>query len=245
VLDGSVYEKAKSIWQRNIKNKSKNAAVLANAAQFFIPTDEALAERILVKAAAANPKSPAGFRRLGELYLGQMDEVLGESRPKYAAKALAQFEQALKLIPQGVGRFRLLPDAARAALESGNTKKASTYSNQLLLLSAKYGTDPNFGDAVHKANLVRGRAALRNGDITKAKSCLIAAGNTPGSPTIQSTGPGMALAGELLKKGEKDIVLEYLGLCEDLWEVGRADILAWKKAISEGQTPDFGANQLF
>ncbi len=241
VLDGQVYQKAKNLWLKNIKAKPKSAPTLANAALFFMQTDETLAEQILLKAATADPKSPAGPRRLGELYLRQSSERLDAGRSKLAAKALVQFEKALKLTPQCVGRFHMLTGCASAAFESGDMKKAGTYSNELLVMAEKFGGDLSYGDAVHRVNLVRGRVALRAGDVHKAKACLIAAGSTPGSTEIQTVGPGMELARELLAKGERDVVLQYLDLCEGLWEIGRADIESWKKTIGEGKTPDFGS----
>jgi hypothetical protein len=49
-----------------------------------------------------------------------------------------------------------------------------------------------------------------NGDIEEAKKQLLLAGKTPSSPQLNSFGPNMILAKELLDKGEKDTVLHYL-----------------------------------
>jgi hypothetical protein len=57
-----------------------------------------------------------------------------------------------------------------------------------------------------------------------------------------SFGPGMALAGELLKAGQKNVVLEYLDLCRNFWKRGGEKITLWKTEIGAGLTPEFGGN---
>src|ERR1700719_3714085 len=71
---------------------------------------------------------------------------------------------------------------------------------------------------------------------------LLASGKTPGSPQLDSFGPNMTLAKELLAKGESDSVLQYLDLCKNFWEGERQQLDDWRDAIRGGKTPDFGAN---
>jgi hypothetical protein len=52
----------------------------------------------------------------------------------------------------------------------------------------------------------------------------------------------MSLAKDLLEKGEKDVVLQYLDLVNSFWSMGRTDIAKWKEEIKAGRIPDFGAN---
>jgi hypothetical protein len=93
---------------------------------------------------------------------------------------------------------------------------------------------------VHHGNLILGRIALRDGDMEKAKEHLLAAGQTPGSPQLNSFGPNMALARELLEKGEKQAVLEYFERCGSFWK--RAELESWARDVKAGEIPDFGAN---
>jgi len=55
-----------------------------------------------------------------------------------------------------------------------------------------------------------GRSALHGGHLEGARSCLLAAGHTPGSPQLNSFGPSMSFAREMLEAGEREPVLEYL-----------------------------------
>jgi hypothetical protein len=51
----------------------------------------------------------------------------------------------------------------------------------------------------------------------------------------------MMLAKELLDKGEKDAVLQYLELCRKFWKSSN-QLNAWVEAIKKGETPIFGGN---
>ncbi len=51
------------------------------------------------------------------------------------------------------------------------------------------------------------------------KKYLIAAGKSPGSPQMDSFGPNMTLAKDLLEKGERDAVLEYFMRCRKFWKM--------------------------
>jgi len=92
---------------------------------------------------------------------------------------------------------------------------------------------------------VRGLVALRGGNVQLAAKDLIEAGKITGSPNLSSFGPNMTLASELLEKGERDAVLEYLTLCKNFWTLGSSKLDAWINIIRAGGKPDFGANLLY
>jgi hypothetical protein len=130
-------------------------------------------------------------------------------------------------------------------VEAGSTEKAKSYAEELLRLAPKYSKDWNYGNALHKGNLTLGRLSVRSGDLENAKKYLLEAGRTPGSPQLNSFGPNMALAKELLEKGERSAVLEYFGLCGNFWEMGGQKLREWSALVKDGITPDFGGNLLY
>lgn len=65
-----------------------------------------------------------------------------------------------------------------------------------------------YGNRIHHGNLVLGRIALCEGNIKKVKSRLLAAGKTTGSPQLDSFGPNLVLAKDLLERGERNVVLK-------------------------------------
>lgn len=142
-----------------------------------------------------------------------------------------------------------------AAKESFNMKRfdeAKRYAEELQRLAPKYKNDWNYGNAIQDFNIVLGRLALKSGDIAGAKTHLIAAGHSPGSPQLNSFGPNLMLANELLNRGERTVVLEYLELCKNFWakhpntnqlDKKNGEMLdRWKNDIQNGRMPDFGPN---
>ncbi len=129
-----------------------------------------------------------------------------------------------------------------AAFVVGDLDKARMYAEAML---ADSPDDWNRGNRVHYGNLVLGRIALADGDLRGAGQYLLAAGRTPGSPQLNSFGPDMALARDLLERGETQTVLRYLALCLEFWEMGQDSLKNWIALIEGGRTPDFGRHLRF
>lgn len=234
-LDKAGYEQAKRLWLKLTQSHPQSALILGHAAQFFLLNDKALAETLLLQAKAAEPDNPKWPDRLGFLYTLQH----GKDR---AAQALAEYELAQAIEKSEYSRFVRLKELAKAAFDAGELEKASRYANELLTESAKYPRDWNYGNAIHHGNNVLGRIALKQGDVKLAGEYLLKAGATPGSPQLDSFGPNMALAKELLEKGEKDTVLRYFELCRKFWKMGGEELDDWSKRVRDNQMPDFGAS---
>jgi hypothetical protein len=179
-------------------------------------------------------------------------------RITYLTNLLEQLPDDSSLSPQEQTYLRdfkeqvhLQMDAERA-LEAGDYTLAAQYATELL----DRNTDTrswNYGNILYDANQILGLAALRSGDTDAAKAYLLAAGKTPGSPQLDSFGPDMTLAQELLHAGERDSVLEFLDRITLFWatpdpkQEGRFaalarrkanKITAWKEAIRDGGVPN-------
>ena len=87
-----------------------------------------------------------------------------------------------------------------------------------------------------------GRIAVRDGRIAEAKNYLLEAGKSPGSPQMNSFGPNMSLAKDLLEKGERDTVLQYFELCRKFWTMDYGKLDEWSQEVRAGKIPRFGAN---
>ena len=114
-------------------------------------------------------------------------------------------------------------------------------ADEVLRLAEHYRDDWNYGNAIHKGNLALGQIALREGDLTAARDFLRKAGETPGSPQLNSFGPNMTLAKELFERGERQAILEYFVLCGEFWDEGET-LRRWSEEVRSGIEPDFGAN---
>ena len=139
-------------------------------------------------------------------------------------------------------RFYALNRAAKNAMKGGKTEKAQALATELERLAPKYKNDWNYGNAVQDANQVLGRIALTKGDVADAKKRLLASADSKGSPQMNSFGPNMQLAKDLLEKGEKDVVLEYFDRCTKFWKMGQDRLAAWGASAKNGEIPEFGAN---
>jgi len=238
LLDAKVYLEGKKLWLEHIEKSPGNLAILGNAASFFLLRDRTLAEEFLLKARSLDPKNAEWAQELGHLYSLGMMGVPAEARKELAAKALEQFETAYDLTPDMTRSF-MLQELAKAAIEAEEAEKANEYAHKML---ASGGKDWNSGNNIHHGNIILGRIALREGDIENARRHLLAAGKTTGSPQLNSFGPNMTLAKELLEAGEKDAVLEYFDLCSRFWKMHRGRLDAWSATVKGGGIPEFGAN---
>lgn len=260
-LEKENYQKAKALWLKQVDEHKDRATVLGNAAHFFQISDRERAESLLSKARTLEPNNSQWARQLGLLYRLQAGvgiQSSAEKRKEFSAKALKQFEDALtamktesgsedasKTMMAELGRSALLQYVAVVALDAGELKKAEAYATEMLTKAQTTSRKSDFpdGNAVHHGNLILGRLALGSGDLAKAKKHLIEAGKTPGSPQLNSFGPNMTLAKELLEKGEKEIVLEYFQFCSEFWKRDR--LKQWTDEVEEGRVPNFGGNLLY
>ena len=241
ITDGEAFSQGKQLWLKHVEANPKNLNILGNAANYFLLWEADTSEQLLQKAKVLDPNNPEWSSRLGLLYTLGMNRKPRDARKALAAKALEQFENALRLTDDANARSYLLKDTAKAAFEADELDKAKTYAEEMLKRATSQH-DWNYGNAVHHGNLILGRIALRSGDVEKAENFLLAAGNTPGSPQLDSFGPNMTLAKELLEKGEKDVVIKYLQLCDKFWKMGHDRVKEWVAAIQAGGVPDFSAN---
>ena len=208
----------KHLWLKQVEAHSQDANLLGNAANFFLLSVGGTAEEFLLQAQKLEPNNERWAERLGDLYKLGLVRANSSERPEIADKALVQFELAMSQNKTPEKESVLLVELAKVAFEAGQTEKAKTYADQLLKTGSNGEKDWNSGNAVHIGNTILGRLAIATGDVDAAKSHLLAAGKTTGSPQLNSFGPNMQLAKELLEKGEKDVVLEYFELCGKFWK---------------------------
>jgi len=160
--------------------------------------------------------------------------------PASARQQLAALEEATFGL-SGNKLLCKLPDLAKRALKAEETDKAGAYAKQLLQMARQY-PDWCYGDAIYYGNFVLGRIAVQEGNLAEAGQYLLAAGATPGSPTLDSFGPNVTLAKELLEKGQSGVVLQYLALCKNFWKMDRGKLDEWSATVRGGGVPDFTSN---
>ena len=161
--------------------------------------------------------------------------------PSSPREQLAALEEAASG-SSGEALFYRLPDLSKRAFNAGEADKAKTYSTQLLQMASRYPKDWNYGNAIYYGNFVLGRIAIQQGNLTQAGQYLLAAGATPGSPQLDSFGPNITLAKELLEKGQSGVVLQYFELCKGFWKMDNGKLDEWSATVRSGGIPDFTSN---
>jgi hypothetical protein len=186
------------------------------------------------------------LERAGQLNI-KLSLAIHKQLKSTTATPKEKLEQLEKAAPaSGLERFYALGNLAKAAFDAGDFIKADAYAHELLSDAADYPKDWNDGNAIFFGNMVAGRVALRRDhDTESARSFLLAAGGTKGSPQLNSFGPNMSLAKDLLEAGERETVLEYFTLCRSFWKMGTQKLDDWSAAVKGGGMPDFGANLVY
>ena len=138
-----------------------------------------------------------------------------------------------------------LPTVGERAFRRRKVEAAKTRALELLEIAEQAPSDRNYGNSIHKAHLLLGRIALARGDTALVETELLASARVRGSPQLNSFGPSMQLALELLNAGREDTVLDYFRLCEKFWEMGSIQLQRWSRDARGGRLPEFGGNLLY
>ena len=150
--------------------------------------------------------------------------------------------------------FYALARQSSQAYEHGRAVEARALARQYLAAAARFPCDWNQGNAVHNANTILGLLAEQEGDRAAAVAHLAAAGESRGSPQINSFGPSLMLAQRLARAGEFDAVAAYVRAIRRFWEAddttlagmqGSRDpspMTTWLDTLARRQVPDFGMN---
>jgi len=238
IRDTTAYGQAKQLWEGQLEKQPENLKLLENASKFFLLHEPKIAKQSLEKARALKPKDPKWPDALGQFYFLKVIRSSGKAKIEAGEKALEQLEIAYELSDDD-GRDSQLGRIAKAAMAAKNTDKAKEYAMKML---AQDRDDWNSGNNIHDGNAILGQVALLSDDVDEAKRRLLEAGKTHGSPQLGSFGPNMTLAKELLKRGEKETVLEYFDLCSEFWEMGGDRLEQWSAKVKAGKRPAFGGN---
>lgn len=239
VLEREGYDRAKQAWLRSTQTSPENLPVLRNASSFFLLHDRTISEKLLLKGQTLDAKDPKWPASLGQLYSLELTSLpAGPVRKAAADKAFQQYKLAYDLSGD-VEKDAVLVDLAKTAFAAGLNDDAKAFATKLLEDDA---AGWNRGNRIHHGNLILGRIALSDGNVDEAKSRLLLAGKTPGSPQLNSFGPNMQLAKELLERKETEVVLEYFELCKKFWASPLRKLEQWTDDVKSKRTPQFGAN---
>jgi len=227
------------LWHEQLQRHPNDPAIMWNAGKSLMRQDIDLAIDLFNRGKDLDPGNRVvWYRELGHFYAFKGLSSPAQERSLLARQALISYEIA-QSETKVEDRGNLLPDMAKTALAAGQLDKAVAYADQMLVAT---GDDWNKGNMIYYGNFVLGMVAVQKGDLPTAERYLLAAGDTPGSPQLNSFGPNMRLAMELLDRGRKDTVLVFLKKCLRFWTLPTNPCSGWIREIEEGKTPDFRTN---
>jgi tetratricopeptide (TPR) repeat protein len=236
--DPEGYAKAKAAWDAQVGAHPKDAPVAANAAAFFAAGDFSAADALLQQAITLEPKNADWPERAAQLYERRFTQHPDDTA-RLAPAALQLRQSAYNLTLDPKRRFAVLVRMPGDAVGAEDLIAAKRLATQLLATAPKFKTDPAYGDAIHWGNIALGEIALGANRFDDADQYLLAAGQTPGSPTLASVGPDFQLAKQLLAKGERGTVHDYLTACNKFWPAGGERLKTWLTTVDAGGTPEW------
>lgn len=156
---------------------------------------------------------------------------------KCARESEFSWNPSNQFVTARLSRFYSLDGKITEAFKGNDFEKVQELATENLELAAVYRCNWNFGNAVHDTNRVLGLVSLKNGDTDAAVGYLLKAGQSPGSPQLETFGPDLDLANELLQLGKSDAVMSYLKDIKSFWEMDNGKIDTWLAEIEKGEKP--------
>ena len=136
-----------------------------------------------------------------------------------------------------LNRFYSLDDKIMEAYKANDFGKVKELAKENLELAEVYRCNWNFGNAIHNTNRVLGLVSLKSRDVVAAADYLLRAGKSTGSPQLDTFGPELDLANELLQLGKVDAVKSYLKDIKSFWEMNNGQVDTWLAEIEKGEKP--------
>lgn len=157
--------------------------------------------------------------------------------PKCGEKSEYTWNPSNELVTSRLNRFYVMEKQITVAYQSGDFEKTKSLIDKNLQLARIYRCNWNYGNAIHDSNRILGLISLSEGNISDARKYIVKAGKSTGSPQLNSFGPNLDLANQLLSLGETDAVIEYLEGIKTFWDGNDSLIEEWIAKIRSGETP--------
>jgi len=246
VSQPAAYRAACVLWLKQVELYPDDIDVLRNASALLGQKERERAKELLRRGEELMPEDPHWADRIGRLLLRGTPRR-GVFDTPVAADALTALERAITLhqVRSEAPSHALLLFAANAALQAGEIERAREYAETALDILAQTAegwgsrSRPN-GRDLHVAHLVLGLVAVRQDQLEQAETHLLSSAPDGGGPILNTFGPNMLLARELVDRGRCDAVLDYFRRCGRFWDDPRLG--TWAADVEQGRTPNFGAN---
>ena len=195
----------------------------------------------------------------------QLRNLEGPARRQSAAATASYLKQGEAIVAERLragstntslraSREILQKNIAGFQLEAASDPSEVRRSARRMLRAAGESNSWDHGNKIMEANILQGRAAVRQGKWVEARAYLRAAGKAPTSPQLASFGPDLVFPRELLEHGapeDREAVLAFLEDISRYWanpdprnansQSVAADRLKeikdWQQQIRDGKIP--------
>ncbi|MCW8932385.1 MAG: hypothetical protein OQL19_19385 [Gammaproteobacteria bacterium] len=157
---------------------------------------------------------------------------------KCAKESEFSWNPSNRYVSTRLNRFYTLDEKLKTAYSASNFGTTKSLIKEYLELAKIYKCNWNYGNAIHDANRYLALMSLKNNDIDMAGTYLLRAGKSSGSPQLDSFGPDLDLANQLLKLGKRNEVITYLNDVKLFWEMNDGRIDSWLEQINNGEQPE-------
>ena len=157
---------------------------------------------------------------------------------KYPKESEFSWNPSNQFVTARLNRFYILNSLIDAAYKAKDFRMVKELAKENLALAVVYRCNWNYGNAIYDTNRILGLVSLKDGDVNAAVSYLLQAGKSPGSPQLDTFGPNLDLANELLKRGQVTAVTAYLHEIRSFWTMNSGKIASWLSQIKEGKKPE-------
>jgi hypothetical protein len=259
-LNNPDYLALKEEWLKQVNLKKTNDKIRLGAARFLFQNEDAHAEKLLKEGQQINPNLYDYSERLIELYEYRFNGAVTDYESAKAGakeadidaalrKLFAESEKGLALIAKDEMLARsseLVVRLGGIALDLNELKKARAFA-EAVLNEKKDESGDGWRDtdkAIYYGNALLGRVALREGNTAKAREYLAASLTFPEDSDFELRELNLDLAAELLAKGEKQAVLDYLARAEKLTtdETNIKIFRRWQRLIKRDSFPYWEGN---
>jgi hypothetical protein len=251
-------------WLKQVNLKKTNDKIRLGAARFLFQNEDALAEKLLKEGQQNNPNLYDYSERLMDIYEYRFNSAVTDyeaAEPNVREadidaalrKLFAESEKSLaviakdKILARSSDHFELVVRLAEFALDLNELKKARAFAEAVLNEKKDESDDDGWRDtdkAIYFGNTLLGRVALREGNTAKAKEHLSASLTFPADSDFELHLLNLDLAAELLAKGEKQAVLDYLARSEKLTtdEANIKIFRRWQRMVKRNSFPYWDGN---
>ncbi len=164
----------------------------------------------------------------------QQDETLRTMSGTDRFFALARFAETAYIEGEMADYYKHDPVVAKK-----HWTRAKKDAEECLRAAPAFRANPDYGAAIYKANMTLGMVAMRNGDKTAAARFMLAAAKSPSCEELAYSDDYLTykLAGQVLKYGQSDAVLEFLDTFSKTWVAQRRELLQSAAEIRRGVKP--------